>query len=155
MGAISILLGMEMEETHWELQTSNVVSLGGSAEAAVTAVLPGAGSLFLLGCFSSSCYCHSTPEPINNSWIQHQGDKQVHTCCIPVFGPKLMVLRNSIWSSQALRWFMASSFSFLLIFSQVTWLWCELALSRKAISHSWAITKRSGHLPKLSHFYCL
>lgn len=40
MGAISILLGMEMEETHWELQTSNVVSLGGSAEAAVSASDP-------------------------------------------------------------------------------------------------------------------
>lgn len=90
MGAISILLGMEMEETYWELQTSNVVSLGGSAEDAVSAsdpaVLPGAGSLFLLGCFSSSCYCHSTPEPINNSWIQHQGDKQVH-----------YMLHSSVW----------------------------------------------------------
>lgn len=143
MRAVSILLVMEMEEIHWELQTSNIVSLGGSLR------LPEAGSLILLGCSSSSCYYHSTTQPINNSWIQHQGDKQVH-----------YTLHSNIWPQIhgpeefyliSLGWFMASSFSFLLIFSLVTWIWCELALSRKAISHCWTTSNRSGHTCQSFH----
>lgn len=60
------------------------------------------------------------------------------TRCIPIFGPSLGVLRNSTWSPDDLQ-----PLLFLFV-THITWLWCELALSRESI---WASTSKSGYLP--------
>lgn len=99
MGAVSVLLGVSMGKHMVKQQMNSIMALGGRNETMMRTsdlvALPGAGIFFLLGSFSSWCYCHCTPEAINNSGYSNGVISKAITHCIPAFGPNLVVLRNS------------------------------------------------------------